>query len=268
MKPSIGAEFTSQAVTDASPNNYWYGFGCSWYHLYIFQDLSAFALPGLAEEEGEHKFENNNKDFRGRSGSAGLKKTLFSFKRSRSKSGEVPPITKDSAAISPVHADCPEKKGLRNLFRPRSHSESVNHDMIRHRNGSGSQAPCPVDTLNSADSVSPRNRSTSWGARDRLRRISGSGASGNPTPMSQLLSTGNTPVHRKLEKVRPISLELSRTDAQLHRPIPGGSGNTLHKQHMSLQVKKMDMEYRPMVGPSLPVQVTNRCCVLTNVATN
>lgn len=168
-----------------------------------------------AVEEGTADKNSNTKDYRPRSGSTGLK-GLFSFKRSRNKSGDT---AKESLnrSISPTNVEgSPEKtKGLKSIFRQRSQSDAAaaKSAMMRRRHisqGGSPIGPAIVDTngigLNN-NYEGTRGRSTSWGAKERLamcKQMKGTASvpgSNNMTPMSQLISNGGVPINRKVEKV-------------------------------------------------------------------
>lgn len=165
-------------------------------------------LPGLDEEE----FDGG--EFRQRSGSAGIK-SLIKF-RSRNKSGD-----KQNPNAPPTDDKKAGLKGFFEAFRPRSKSDASTLKaaaMMRRKHASGGQAVQQVLTdnqqhlLGSGD-LEPmqRQRSTSLGAKDKLRlmkemRASGGAKTAKGTLMGQLISNGvNSQIsHSSSEKVSQI----------------------------------------------------------------
>ncbi|XP_067938021.1 5'-AMP-activated protein kinase subunit gamma-like isoform X2 [Watersipora subatra] len=156
------------------------------------EDLSEFALPGLDEAD-----EIDGNEFRPRTGSAGLK-TLIKLKN-RHKSGDCkssPP--EDRKGI----------KGFLDSIRPRSKSDAATSrqvNLMRKKHPSGGQTGTAAvrqvlnhdqqHMLGSGD-LEPmqRPRSTSLGAKDRLRmikdmRVTG-GAGPDKTMMGKIISNG------------------------------------------------------------------------------
>ena len=153
-------------------------------------------------------------EFRQRSGSAGLK-SLIKF-RSRNKSGD---IHKQSPHGTPPDDKKAGFKGFLEAFRPRSKSDASTLKaaaMMRKKHASGGQAVQQVLTdnqqllLGSGD-LEPmqRQRSTSLGAKDKLRlmkemRVSGgANSAAKGTLMGQLISNGvnSQLAHSNSEKV-------------------------------------------------------------------
>lgn len=179
-------------------------------------------LPDVVEEESDRN--DISKDYRPRSSSTGLK-GLFSFKRSRNKSGDSNKDNSKALSTSPANGEySPEKsnKGFKSLFRPRSQSDAAaaRNAMIRRRHisqGSSPMGPSVIEmngnsSNNNFEPLPPRGRSTSWGAKERLAmskqlKISTGGSAGSSnsvTPMSQLIAGSGVPINRKVEKVSMV----------------------------------------------------------------
>ena len=159
--------------------------------------MSEFALPGLDEAD-----EIDGNEFRPRANSAGLK-SLIKF-RNRNKSGDV----KNNHSHSTPPEDRKGIKGFLDNFRPRSKSDAATlrqANLMRKKHLSGGQSGTSAvrQVLNhdqqhllGAGDLEPmqRQRSTSLGAKDRLRmmkemRVTG-GTSSDKTMMGQLSSNG------------------------------------------------------------------------------
>lgn len=156
-------------------------------------------------------------EYRPRSGSTGLK-NFFNFKKSRNKSGDSPkdsPVPCSSPTNGEPSSADKSNKGFKSFFRQRSQSDAAaaRSAMMRRRHvsqGGSPLGPAVVDinnspVINNNNIEAFRGRSTSWGAKERLKQLKISGVSpnnGGMTAMSQLLGTiGTSPVNRKLEKV-------------------------------------------------------------------